>query len=87
MPASPPSSASTAIASSTGERRSLVLFGGLALWAIATIGFINRRDGAWVKPDPQPMTAELKPLVAAIVAWGLLVLVHPYIAGVSPLPG
>ena len=71
---------------SNGDRRSLVLFGGLALWAMLEILFINRRDGAWVKPERQPITAEWKPLVAAVVAFAAVYLAHPYIAGVPPTP-
>ena len=37
-----------------GESRSIVLFGGLTLWAIAEIVVINRRDGARDKPAPVP---------------------------------
>ena len=70
---------------SNGDARSLVLFGGLGLWAIVVIVFINRRDGAWEKPEPQPMASEWKPLVAGIVTFFVLRLVHPYIAGV-PAP-
>ncbi len=71
---------------SNGEFRSLVLFGGLGLWAIAAILFINHRDGAWKKPEPQPMAGEWKPLAAAIVGYAVLYLLHPYIAGVSATP-
>jgi uncharacterized membrane protein len=71
---------------SNGELRSLVLFGGLGLWAIVAIGFINRRDGAWEKPEPQPMAGEWKPLAAAIVAFAVLYLLHPYIAGSAATP-
>lgn len=69
-----------------GDRRSLILFGGLGLWALLAILFINRRDGAWVKPDPLPMTAEVKPVAIAIVAFGVLFFVHPWLSGVSTLP-
>ena len=67
-----------------GDLRSLVLFGGIGLWAVVAMVSINRRDGAWEKPEPLPLAAELKPLVAGIVAYLLLVFAHPYIAGVSP---
>jgi len=66
-----------------GDRRSLVLFGGLGLWAILAMVLINRRDGAWEKPEPVPMTSELKPLLIATGAWAVLFFVHPYIAGIS----
>ena len=68
-----------------GDRRSLVLFGGLGVWAVVAMLTINRRDGAWERPEPRPMIGELRPLVAAAVAFIVLFLVHPYIAGV-PVP-
>jgi hypothetical protein len=70
-----------------GDLRSLVLFGGIGLWAVVAMVAINRRDGAWEKPEPLPLAAELKPLVGGIVAYGVLVLAHPYIAGVSLFAG
>jgi uncharacterized membrane protein len=71
---------------SNGDLRALVLFGGLGLWAIAAIFFINRRDGAWEKPEPQPLAGEWKPLVAAVVGFTVLYLLHPYITGVAATP-
>jgi uncharacterized membrane protein len=64
-----------------GDTRSLVLFGGLGAWAVLEIVLINRREGAWQKPAPLPITADLKPLVAAAVAFALLLYLHPWIAG------
>lgn len=71
---------------SNGESRSIVLFGGLGLWALSAMVAINRRDGAWQKPAPLPVVAELKPALAGIVAFVLVYLAHPWIAGVSPAP-
>jgi uncharacterized membrane protein len=34
-----------------GTVRSIVLFGGLSVWAIIEMLLINRRDGVWVKPE------------------------------------
>ena len=70
---------------SNGAERSIVLFGGLGLWAILAITFTNRRDGAWVKPEPQPIGAELKLLAAAAAVYAVVYFVHPYIAGVPTL--
>ena len=70
---------------SNGEDRLLVLFGGLGLWAIVAIALINRRDGAWEKPERPPLAAELKPLLAAIVVYAVLRLVHSYITGVPAM--
>jgi uncharacterized membrane protein len=71
---------------SNGDSRSIVLFGGLGLWAVVAMFGINRRDGAWEKPEALPMSAELKPLVGALVVYALLFFAHPWIAGVSPMP-
>jgi uncharacterized membrane protein len=62
-----------------GDLRSLVLFGGIGLWAVIEILSISRRDGAWEKPEPLPFTAEVKPLVAGVVAYAVLTFAHPYI--------
>ena len=37
-----------------GTQRAIVLFGGLAVWAIIEIFLLNRRDGEWVKPAKVP---------------------------------
>ncbi len=71
---------------SNGDSRSIVLFGGLGLWALAAIVAINRRDGVWQKPEPLPLTAELKPVLAGVAAFVLVYLAHPWFAGVSPAP-
>lgn len=70
-----------------GDTRSLVLFGGIGLWSLAAMLLINRRDGAWQKPTPQPWSAELKPLVGGAIFFVVLYLAHPWFAGVSPVPG
>jgi uncharacterized membrane protein len=68
-----------------GDSRSLVLFGGIGLWAVIEMVLLNRRDGAWQRPEPLPLAADLKPLVGAAVAFAMLFWAHPYIAGVSLL--
>jgi uncharacterized membrane protein len=70
-----------------GEARSLVLFGGLGVWAIVEIVCLNRRDGAWRKPEPLPLAADLKPLVAAIIGFAVFYFAHPWLAGVSLASG
>lgn len=67
-----------------GDARSAILFGGIGAWSILAMLFINRRDGAWTKPDPVPASRELRPLAQTIVMYGLLFFVHPYFTGVAP---
>lgn len=65
-----------------GENRSVALFGALALWAIAEIFAINRRDGAWVKDAGQySVGAEIISVVIAAVVVAILIAVHPWISG------
>lgn len=68
-----------------GDHRSLVLFGGLGVWAIGEIFAINRRDGAWIKPEPPPLWRELLGIVITLLIFGLLAWAHPWFAGVTLL--
>ncbi|MEN8183239.1 MAG: NnrU family protein, partial [Myxococcota bacterium] len=71
---------------SNGDSRSLVLFGVLGAWALVEMGLISRREGPWERPGPQPLVAELKPLVGALVIYLVLFVAHPYLFGASPMP-
>jgi uncharacterized membrane protein len=64
-----------------GDSRSLILFGGVGAWAILSMALLNRRDGEWSKPEPLPLSAEVKPAVGGIVLFAVLYFAHPYIAG------
>lgn len=67
-----------------GDDRSLVLFGGLGVWALVQMPLMNRRDGAWRRPEPAPAQAELAPLGAALAAFGVLFAGHSWLSG-APL--
>lgn len=66
-----------------GDSRSLVLFGGLGLWAILEMVFINRREGDWVKTEPGSWGKELKVAVIGVVVFVAIVFAHPWLAGVA----
>lgn len=71
-----------------GDIRSLVLFGGMTLWAGLSIYFINRRDGEWAKPMFQPaLKSEVILVAVSIVLYLVLVVAHPYFAGMALMPG
>ncbi|MFK7734041.1 MAG: NnrU family protein [Pseudomonadales bacterium] len=65
-----------------GDSRSVVLFGGLLLWAILQMLFINRREGAWQKPEAPGLISDIKVLVIGAVVFGVVAWLHPYLAGV-----
>jgi len=69
-----------------GDNLSLLLFGGLGLWALVEMPLINRREGAWQKSGPVPLTAEIRPILIGIAIFVAFFAAHPYLFGVSPIP-
>lgn len=67
---------------SNGDTRSLVLFGGLGLWAIIEIPLLNARDGEWQKPDVPSIAIEVRGIAISVVVYIVLVFLHPYFTGV-----
>ena len=66
---------------------SLVLFGGLALWAIVEILLINRRVGLYVMPDPPDLSEELRGFFISGIFLLIVLFLHPLYTGVAALPG
>ncbi len=66
-----------------GDSRSVLLFGGIGLWAILEIIFINRKEGEWVKPPVPGWVREIIGFAISLVVFIAVVMLHPYIAGVS----
>lgn len=69
-----------------GTTRAVVLFGGLGLWALLEIPLINSRDGAREIPAAPGMKSELIGIAITAAVFVLLLFLHPYFAGVSPMP-
>lgn len=70
-----------------GDNKSLVLFGGLGLWALISIITVSRNEGAWVKPSEVATPGrEILSIVIALILYAILFAAHPYFAGV-PLVG
>lgn len=70
-----------------GDSRSLLLFGGMALWSIIAMIAISRRQGAWVKPTVAPLGRELLGIGIALAIYALLFWAHPYFAGIALIGG
>ncbi len=66
-----------------GDSRSLVLFGGLGLWAIAEMVLINRREGAWLKPEVEGWGREVRVAAISLAIFAAAFFAHPWLAGVS----
>ena len=71
-----------------GDNKSLVLFGGLGLWALISIITISRNEGVWVKPAKiASVGREVLSVVIVATLYAILVFVHPWIAGVPVVGG
>jgi uncharacterized membrane protein len=67
-----------------GDFASLVLFGGLGLWAVVEMAVINHAEGPWSPPAKGPILNDAKLAVIAIVLYAAIVGVH-YWLGFSVL--
>jgi uncharacterized membrane protein len=65
-----------------GDSRALLLFTGMAAWAVAEIIAINRREGPWVKTEAPGLGADVVNLVITAAMVALVIYLHPWLAGV-----
>ena len=68
-----------------GDNRSMVLFGGLTLWAILEILSINRRDGNWTPPPAVPTLKDAVMLIVSAAAFVGLAWFHASLFGVPAI--
>ena len=66
-----------------GDVRSIVLFGGLGIWALIEMMVINAQEGAWVRPEAGPLKADIKTVVVSFVMFAVIATIHHFI-GPSP---
>ncbi len=65
-----------------GDIRSVVLFGGLGIWAVVSQITINRRDGEWQKPEQAlVLKNEIILVVVSLVIYAALVSLHGFYTG------
>lgn len=64
-----------------GDNRSVVLFGGMALWAVLEILAINRREGVWKKEEAPALGAELLTLLITAITVAVVIYIHPWLSG------
>ncbi len=65
-----------------GDNRSIVLFGGMTLWALIEIVVISKRQGVWVKTPTPFWGAEGVTVIIAAITIGVTVYLHPWLSGV-----
>ena len=64
-----------------GDSRSVILFGGMALWSLIEIFAINRREGERVIDPAPPLSTDLVSLVITAIVVGIVIAIHPYLSG------
>lgn len=69
-----------------GGSRSVVLFGGLTVWALLEIIMINRRDGKWQKPARAAIKYDLIPVMVGVAAFAVVLYFHANLFGVPAMP-
>lgn len=69
-----------------GDLASIVLFNGLAAWALISMSLINLREGPWERPEPGPVSSDVKWLVISAVVFVVIAGLHIWI-GPSPFGG
>lgn len=62
-----------------GDVPSFVLFGGLLAWAVAEVIVINRTVPDWTPPPPAPIAKEVIAVVATVVLFGVIALIHTWL--------
>jgi uncharacterized membrane protein len=65
-----------------GDNRSLVLFGGMAAWALIEMLAINRRQGVWIKAEVPSWGAEIVTVGVTAITVAVVVYIHPWLSGV-----
>ncbi|MEL6677534.1 MAG: NnrU family protein [Pseudomonadota bacterium] len=68
-----------------GDLASVVLFGGLGMWAVLSIFLINAQDGAWNRPEPGPIKGDIRVMVISLVVFLVIAGIHAIF--VWPFPG
>lgn len=70
-----------------GDQASILLFGGMALWALGMVWMINRRVGAWAPLKPAGPATEIRLVLITILIYAVIAFTHGWLLGVRPFPG
>ncbi|MFD1195617.1 NnrU family protein [Seohaeicola saemankumensis] len=68
-----------------GDLASIILFGGMLAWAVASVILINRSE-VWVRPAPGEAKKDILLVVITLVLFGVMTAIHAWL-GVWPFPG
>ncbi len=69
-----------------GDLASLILFGGIGLWALLQMILINRGDGEWVRPESRGVKGDAMNFAATVVLVAIIAGIHIWL-GHNPFLG
>jgi uncharacterized membrane protein len=69
----------------TGHLAALILFLGLAAWANMHMAIINAQEGPWKRPEPGPITGDLRLIAIGLTLFAVTAAIHTWL-GVWPFP-
>lgn len=62
-----------------GDMPSLILFGGLLVWALVEMAVINAAEGPWTPPPQAPVKKEIVLVVVTVVLFAVVAFVHAWL--------
>ncbi|AML51438.1 NnrU family protein [Falsihalocynthiibacter arcticus] len=69
-----------------GDYASVVLFGGMGIWALVQMILINRAEGVWARPVAGPINKDIRTVFIALILYGIISGIHIWL-GYSPFLG
>ncbi len=69
-----------------GDIASIILFGGLGVWALAEMRLINQSEGPWERPMPGDRTRDMKLALATLFIYFVIAGIH-WLSGINPFQG
>ncbi len=69
-----------------GDVASIILFGGMGVWAFTSRILINRGEGVWKRPEAGPISGDIRLMVISAVIFGVIVGIHIWL-GYNPFGG
>jgi len=64
-----------------GTARAIILFGGMAAWALIEMFLINRRDGPWLKPDKAALKNDVTLVAFSVLVYLAFLYTHHLLFG------
>lgn len=68
-----------------GDMASVILFGGLGLWAPVAMVLVNRARGPWTPPAPGTVWGDIRLVAISLVVFAIIGFVHEWL-GPAPFP-